>query len=157
MVMDDPLQPHWHEPNPAPPSEDETLEVRLPNGRFHPLTLVHLLTLPKTTIADCYIISTGHGISGPFTFGGVQLVDVVQHFWQAEWTQVEVVSADGFGNRVMADELFHPGDTKPILLAYERDGILLTRQQGLIRLIVPSEKKDALRQVKWVGHLSVRA
>lgn len=157
MVMDDPLQPHWHEPIPAPPSEDETLEVRLPNGRFHPLTLVHLLTLPKTTIADCYIISTGHGISGPFTFGGVQLVDVVQHFWQAEWTQVEVVSADGFGNRVMADELFHPGDTKPILLAYERDGILLTRQQGLIRLIVPSEKKDALRQVKWVGHLSVRA
>jgi hypothetical protein len=37
-----------------------------------------------------------------------------------------------------------------------RDGQKLTRRQGLVRLIVPREKDDALRQVKWVGRIVIR-
>jgi len=35
------------------------------------------------------------------------------------------------------------------------DGATLTRAQGLVRLIVPSETDDALRQVKWVGRIEI--
>jgi hypothetical protein len=31
----------------------------------------------------------------------------------------------------------------------------LTRAQGLVRLIVPHERDDALRQVKWVTRIIV--
>jgi hypothetical protein len=75
---------------------------------------------------------------------------LVQRYAGDSWSQVEVISTDGFGNRVMAAELFTPDPAGPIVLAYEMDGDVLTRQQGLVRMIVPSEKDDALRQVKWV-------
>ena len=41
------------------------------------------------------------------------------------------------------------------VLAYALDGQLLSRAQGLVRLIVPSERDDALRQVKWVREVRV--
>ncbi len=44
---------------------------------------------------------------------------------------------------------------RPSLLAYIKDGVSLTRAQGLVRLIVPSETDDALRQVKWVGRIII--
>jgi hypothetical protein len=31
----------------------------------------------------------------------------------------------------------------------------MTREQGLVRLIVPSEENDALRQVKWVARIDI--
>ncbi|MEZ4676314.1 MAG: hypothetical protein R2932_18990 [Caldilineaceae bacterium] len=31
----------------------------------------------------------------------------------------------------------------------------LTREQGLIRLVVPTERDDALKQVKWVAEIVV--
>jgi DMSO/TMAO reductase YedYZ molybdopterin-dependent catalytic subunit len=71
------------------------------------------------------------------------------------WTEVEVISADGFGNRVLAEELHQPDPAGPALLAYLLDGQPLTREQGLVRMVVPSEKDDALRQVKWVGRINV--
>jgi DMSO/TMAO reductase YedYZ molybdopterin-dependent catalytic subunit len=75
----------------------------------------------------------------------------------SQWSQVEVISADGFGNRVMADELVHPSPPeRPIILSYQIDGRRMTRQQGLVRMIVPSETDDALRQVKWIGRIEVR-
>jgi hypothetical protein len=40
-------------------------------------------------------------------------------------------------------------------LSYAIDGTPLTRAQGLVRLIVPSETDDALRQVKWVQRIEV--
>ncbi len=70
------------------------------------------------------------------------------------WSQVEVVSADGFGNRVLADEL-RRATSRPIILATNINGQPMSRQQGLVRLIVPSETDDALRQVKWVGRVTV--
>ncbi|WP_420627554.1 molybdopterin-dependent oxidoreductase [Candidatus Leptofilum sp.] len=151
----DPLQPHSHEPNPAPPSDDPSFELLFINGRSQTITVQELHQLPVVSVPDCYIVSTGHGTSGPFTFTGVTLLDFVTHFCGNAWSEVEVVSADGFGNRVYAHELHQPDPAGSILLAYQMDGEPLTRQQGLVRMIVPSERDDALRQVKWVGKVRV--
>lgn len=155
---DDPLRPHAHEPNPEPPSADPTILLSRPDGLEIHLTVPDLEALPYTTVANCYIVSTGHGTSGPFTFGGVRLLDLVEHYLPAgaAWDQVEVISADGFGNRIRAEELRRPHPAGPILLSYTLDGRSLTRREGLVRLIVPSEKDDALRQVKWVGQIRIQ-
>ena len=105
---------------------------------------------------DCYIVSTGHGTSGPFSFTGVRLRDFVEQHWPGAWTQVEVVSGDGFGTRASRAELTVP-TTRPALLAHTRDRRPLTRADGLVRLIVPGEIDDALRQVKWVAHVRILA
>ncbi len=151
----DPLRPHSHEPNPAPPTADPTFELVLPDGRSQAITVHDLQQLPNVSVSDCIIVSTGHGTSGPFTFSGATLLDFVTRYWSDVWSEVEVVSADGFGNRVLMEELQRPDPAGPILLAYQMDGQPLTRVQGLVRMIVPSERDDALRQVKWVGQVKV--
>lgn len=156
MTRDDPLQPHAHDPNPAPPSADPTFALVHPDGRRQPITVADLQQLPATAVADCYIVSTGHGTSGPFTFTGVTLFDFLQAYGVENCAHLEVVSADGFGNRVQAAEWSPPNPAGPILLAYGMDGRELTRPQGLVRLIVPAERDDALRQVKWIGEIRVR-
>jgi DMSO/TMAO reductase YedYZ molybdopterin-dependent catalytic subunit len=61
--------------------------------------------------------------------------------------RVEVVSVDGFGVRLSPAEL----ESDPrILLALAIDDRPLARDAGLVRLIVPSETTEALKQVKWV-------
>ncbi len=154
----DPLRPHAHDPNPNPPSIDPSFVLTRPDGTETILAVFDLQALPQTTVSNCTIVSTGHGTSGPFTFTGVRLLDLLQSRVPAEqpWSQVEVISADGFGNRVLAAELFNPDPAGPILLAYMIDGKPMTRTQGLVRMIAPVEKDDALRQVKWVGRLIVR-
>jgi DMSO/TMAO reductase YedYZ molybdopterin-dependent catalytic subunit len=152
----DPLRPHTHDPNPSPPSDDADFVLVLPDGRSTTITVDDLRALPETTLSDCYIVSTGHGTSGPFTFTGTRLFDLIQAHTTSNWSQVEVISADGFGNRVMADELHHSGPAGPILLAYAIEGQAMTRQQGLVRMIVRSEEDDALRQVKWIGQIRIR-
>ena len=154
----DPLRPHAHDPNPTPPSDDPTIAFVFPDGTETRLTVAELERLPRITISNCYIVSTGHGTSGPFTFSGVTLLDLIQNRLSPEtvWSQVEVISADGFGNRLEAIELRDPGPAGPPLLSYRLDEQPMTREQGLVRLIVPSEKDDALRQVKWIGRIVVR-
>ena len=154
----DPLRPHRHEPNPEPPSADPAFTLQLPDGSRQTIRPADLQALPQTTVPDCYIVSTGHGTSGPFTFSGVSLLAFVSQAVAAAgaWSEVEVISADGFGNRVSLAELHRPDPAGPILLSYAIDGQPLTRQQGLVRMIVPSEKDDALRQVKWVGRINIR-
>lgn len=169
MTVHDPLAPHSHEPNPQPPSPDADLTVHLPDGTAHRITPAALSSLDfvpdgrlperpagirQVTIPDCYIVSTGHGTSGPFSFTGLRLLDLVDLLWPADWTQVEVVSGDGFGTRALRTELTQPTQ-RPILLAHTLDGCPLTRAGGLVRLIVPSETDDALRQVKWVAHVRI--
>jgi DMSO/TMAO reductase YedYZ molybdopterin-dependent catalytic subunit len=127
----------------------------LPDGRTIDIELAKLMGLPKINVPDCFIVSTGHGTSGPFVFSGTSFKDFVGEFWGNVWTQAEVVSADGFGTRIWENEVTDPSVTRPIVLAYEMDGEPLTRQQGLVRLIVPSETDDALRQVKWVGEIRI--
>lgn len=150
----DPLRPHSHDPNPAPPSTSPDFALTLPDGSRQSITPNDLSRLPQTTVPDCYIVSTGHGTSGPFTFGGVAFADFVRYFWDGKWTQAEVISGDGFGTRLLAEEINSP-TARPILLATAIDGQPLTRAAGLARLIVPSETDDALKQVKWVGEVRI--
>jgi DMSO/TMAO reductase YedYZ molybdopterin-dependent catalytic subunit len=157
MSNDDPLRPHSHEPNPEPPTADPTITLITSDEREILVTVEELKKgFTAVTLSDCYIVSTGHGTSGPFTFTGVRLLDLIEQSAKGKWSQVEVVSADGFGNRVMAAELRDPGSAGPVLLAYAIDGDPLTRGQGLVRMIVPSERDDALRQVKWVEVVRIR-
>jgi hypothetical protein len=138
----DPLQPHTHEPNPKPPSADPAFIWVDLSGREIVIKVDDLAKLPHTALSNCYIVSTGHGTSGPFTFSGVSLLDLVRSQLPPAtcWTQLEVVSADGFGNRISAAELLHPHPAdRPIILSTMLDGQKMTREQGLVRLIVPSD------------------
>ncbi|MDQ3248057.1 MAG: molybdopterin-dependent oxidoreductase [Chloroflexota bacterium] len=148
---------HAHEPNPAPPAQASALIIQKPNGLEVLVGLADLHALPTVQVNNCWIISTGHGKSGPFTFAGTRLADVLTTWLDADtpWQSVDVISADGFGTRLVAAEVCDPATLRPILLAYRLDGAPLTREQGLVRLIVPSETDDALRQVKWVGRIEV--
>ncbi len=154
--MDDPLRPHSHEPNPEPPAGEPTIKLTTPEGNEILVTVGMLRgDYEAMALPNCYIVSTGHGTSGPFAFMGVRLLDVVEGYVPGEWSEVEVVSGDGFGNRVMADELHMPDPAGSMILAYGIDQQALTRRQGLVRMIVPSEKDDALRQVKWVAEIRI--
>lgn len=153
----DPLRPHSHDPNPEPPSPDPSFHFAGPNGRSQQVTLEDLRALPQISLSDCYIVSTGHGTSGPFTFGGPTLLSFIQSVGIAEegWQSAEVISRDGFGTRVHAAEIRAERSAETILLAIDKDGEELTRADGSVRLIVPSERDDALRQVKWIGTVRV--
>lgn len=150
------LHPHAHEPNPAPPTDDPTFRVCLPDGRQATIDVAALQALPAVVLPDCLIVSTGHGTSGPYTFVGARLDDVLRAALgsDAPWQHADVVSADGFGTRVYAEES-SVSVARPPILSYVSDAQPLTRAQGLVRLIVPSETDDALRQVKWVAEIRV--
>lgn len=158
MDEHDPLRPHRHDPNLEAPAGDGAFRLALPDGSEQAVTLDDLRGLPRVTVANCYIVSTGHGTSGPFAFTGARLLDLLEQALGPArgWSEAEVISADGFGNRVYAAELHRPDPAGPILLAYEVDGVPMTREEGLVRMVVPSERDDALRQVKWVGRITVR-
>ena len=162
--MDDPPatgEPAWvhghaHEPNPTPPSGDGSLVVVTPDGQRARWSVAELAALPCTRVDNCRIVSTGHGASGPFTFGGVRLVDLLAAVLPtaASWHSVDIVSVDGFGVRLATTDLANAAAERPYLLAYQRDDAPLTRAQGLVRLIAPDEIDDALRQVKWVAQIA---
>jgi DMSO/TMAO reductase YedYZ molybdopterin-dependent catalytic subunit len=140
------------------------LTLTRPDGTSVTITPADLAGLPQQSANDCYIISTGHGTSGPFRFAGVTLSDLLNAYAVTTWSYADVVSADGFGTRIQRHELNTPSvaaigaafASRPILLATSCNGAPLTRAQGLVRLIVPHETDDALRQVKWVAHLRIR-
>lgn len=150
------LHRHAHDPNPTPPPGDPGFVVMHPNGSQTTVNVADLYALPAFDAPDCYIVSTGHGVSGPFTFTGVRLRDLLEYVLGTAtcWRCADVVSADGFGARVFREEL-HMSTNRPILLSYAIDGSAMTRAQGLVRLVVPDETKDALRQVKWVARIVV--
>lgn len=154
-MENDPLQPHSHEPNPTPPGADPAFRLVVPGDANWLVTPADLATLPQTAVPDCTIVSTGHGTSGPFTFSGVTLGDLLAAYLAGSWRDAEILSADGFGNRVSAAEVQHGNSAPPILLATHIDGRPMTRREGLVRLIVPAERDDALRQVKWVGKITI--
>ncbi len=150
----DPLRPHSHDPNPAPPSAGPDFVLILPDSSTRTITPDDLRCLPQTTVPNCFIVSTGHGASGPFAFTGVTLADFVGNRWIGDWQQVEVISGDGFGTRLSAEDV-NAAKSRPILLAHTINGQPLSRAAGLVRLVVPSETDDALKQVKWVGAVRV--
>lgn len=151
-------QPEWlhgdpHEPNLTPPDGDGSFLLTAA-GCQTAVTVDRLRTLPFTEIGNCFIVSTGHGVSGPFVFGGVLLADFLAHFLPADqhWRFVDIVSVDGFGTRLTPADLAAP---RPPLLAWQIDHTAMNRKQGLVRLIVPGEVNDALRQVKWIDCIRV--
>ncbi len=147
---------HRHDPNPHPPSTDPSFRVLTPDGRLHPLDLAALQALPSIAVDGCYIVSTGHGTSGPFTFQGARLADLVHRCWgHRPWSQVQVISGDGFGT--VLDHAEVGREVRPPLLAYRVDGRPMTRAEGLVRLILPDDLDDALRQVKWVAEIRILA
>lgn len=150
---------HPHDPNPAPPGEEASFSLILPNGVVYRLSVPEIEALPFSEIENCLIVSTGHGTSGPFCFGGVRLLTLLDAFLPTDqaWTYLDVQSGDGFGTRLYASELQHELPERASLLAWQIDGTPLTRQQGLVRLIVPSETDDALKQVKWVAQIVLYA
>ncbi|MCB9138800.1 MAG: molybdopterin-dependent oxidoreductase [Caldilineaceae bacterium] len=66
------------------------------------------------------------------------------------WSHCDIVSRDGFGNGILRAEV-EAGETA--LPAYALNGRGLTREEGPVRLIVPGETDDALRQVKRIAHI----
>ena len=153
-----PDQPAWlhghpHEPNLTPPDGDGSFAVTAA-GSQTTVTVDQLRTLPFTEIGDCFIVSTGHGVSGPFVFGGVLLAAFLTHLLPVgqSWRSVDIVSVDGFGARLTPPDMAAP---RPPLLAFQIDHTAMSRKQGLVRLIVPGEVDDALRQVKWIGQILV--
>lgn len=146
--------PHAHDPNPLPPSADPAI-VLIAWGREHRISVSNLQSMRQATVDNCTIFSTGHPASGPFTFDGVPLRDLIEHYVNENWTEVDVLSGDGFGARITADEL-RQGATRPILLALTINERPMSRAEGLVRLIVPRESDDALRQVKWVCEIRLR-
>lgn len=148
MSTSDPLQPHSHDNNEAPPDENLDLLLIGPNGREIPIPAAALPTYPQAIIPH-YEYTTDHGKHGPYKLTGVALLDLITQHITAAWSEVEVLSADGFGNRVFRAELETP-TAAPVLLCTATNGRPLTRAEGAIRLVVPSETDNALRQIKWV-------
>lgn len=146
----DPLQPHSHDNNEAVPSNDASIRLVFPNGGETLLSVTQLKSYPQTTLPT-YTFHTDHGAHGPYRLTGVSLKTLLAQEITTPWSQVEVLSADGFGNRIFATEL----EDDAILLCYEQNGTPLLRRNGLVRLVVPSETDNALRQVKWVATIRV--
>ena len=142
----DPLQPHSHPNNDRPPNDDTTIRLWLDGDLLKILTLPALATYPQAQLRYSY--TTDHGVHGPYLLGGVALRTLVANDVYQRLREIEVVSADGFGNRIFVAELGE--QIRPILLVTHSDGVPLTRQRGLVRLLVPSETDNALRQIKWV-------
>jgi len=139
-----------HDSNPTPPSEDASFIVA---GAGEVRVAVEALrALPGLTLPDALIASTGHPASGPFAFGGAPLRTVIETYAPGTWSAAQVSSGDGFGTRIMAREWLAE-TARPILLAHTIDGRPMTRAEGLVRLIVPTETDEALRQVKWVAEI----
>lgn len=138
-----------HHNNVTPPDDDETFYLLWDKGELE-LTLPTLKTYPKTEYP--YTYKTDHGDHGPYTLLGVALRDLIKELSKA-WNEVEIKSADGFGNCLTKDEVLAE---PPPMLYYLSDGELLSRQNGLVRLVVPSETDNALRQIKWVREVKVK-
>ena len=145
----DPLQPHRHTNNTVVPSGDPGITLHLGQTRKH-LSLEELQRYPATTLTYSY--TTDHGDHGPYELTGTLLSDLVEAFYSA-WTAAEVLSADGFGNRVVRREV---GPENRVLLCYRANGEPLSREHGLVRLVVPSETDNALRQIKWIRDIYVK-
>ena len=145
------IHTHTHDSNPTTPNDDASFEVVLPDARVR-VTVEALRAMPGQTLPGAVIASTGHPASGPFDFGGVTLGTVIAAYAPGAWSAALISSGDGFSTRVVADE-WRSETARPILLAHTVDGRPLTRAAGLVRLIVPSETGEALRQVKWVAEI----
>jgi len=151
----DPLRPHSHANNRTPPDDETTIELKVLNNETIQIDIEALQTKYAMSVIKSYTYQTDHGKHGPYKLEGVSLVDLINHHLpdDAAWAQAEVLSADGFGNRIYKQELIQ--SEEPILLCFKSNDEALKRNQGLVRLVVPFETDNALRQVKWVRTINI--
>lgn len=149
--------PRSHEPHPFPPSGNADLRVTGPDLKPLVFAVADLRRLPAIAQTDCFIVSTGHGASGPFRFEGPTLATLAFHCGITDFAGVRVAGGDGFFTLLTAPETTEARTGSTAMLALTRDGMALTREQGLVRLVVPTEKRDALKQIKWVSHIDFQA
>ena len=64
-----------------------------------------------------------------------------------------MISGYGFGTRILIEKLLNRQPVDSIILADLVDSRPMTREQGLVRLIVPSGRVDALQQVKRINRI----
>ncbi len=148
--------PHSHEPNPFPPNPEADLRVTGPGLAPLIMTVAELTALPAMEQVDCYIVSTGHGTSGPFRFRGPALSTVAVHCGITDFADVRITGDDGFFTLLTAQETVDSRLGHTAMLALAKDGQALTREQGLVRLVVPTEKDNALKQIKWISCIDFR-
>lgn len=151
--MSDPLKPHKHSNNTTPPRGNSNITLYNTDSSSVELSLEQLQMNYPPSIIPAYTYVTDHGVHGPYKLEGVSLKDLITKEVKTPWSELEVLSADGFGNRLSKEEIFAKGD--PIMLYFKTDGEMLTKQHGLVRLVVPSETDNALRQIKWVKTINV--
>ena len=153
--MPDALRPSHHHNNPLPPDDNSDILLICSDAREYSLSPQDLQALPASSLQAQYF-HTDHGRHGPYNLLGVSLLALIQlkEGVTSPWQSIELISADGFGNRVLRQELeISPQD---FLLCYQSNGKPLTRENGLVRLVVASEQNSALRQVKWLRLIRVR-
>lgn len=142
-------QPHRHDNNETPPDEKLDIWLELPQQKIC-VWPTYWPTYPRHEL-PAYTYTTDHGRHGPYRLAGVSLKTIIHTHWTNPFAAVIVISADGFGNRITSQELWADGG-KQILLCDESNGRALPRTAGAIRLVVPRETDNALRQIKWVRH-----
>lgn len=149
--MENAPNPQKHHNNTKVPEETTDITLETLAGHRQIITLEQLMRDYPVSVMPAYSYVTNHGIHGPYRLEGVQLLDLLKQRISGSWTGVEVLSADGFGNYVHKEELEQAQE--PIMLYFKINGEILKKKQGLVRLLVPSETDNALRQIKWVKRL----
>lgn len=144
---------HSHNNNTRPPSDNNTDIILSTSLTQRLLTIDNLYRYPQTIINYSYV--TDHGIHGPYQLEGVALYDLITSNERQATSHIDVISADGYQNQITIDEVTATMDN-PIMLCLTTDGQPLSIAHGLIRLVVPSEKSDALRQIKWVRQIQLK-
>lgn len=150
------LPPHSHDPLQDPPGEDASLQVQGPGTGSIYMDVKRLKGLPAIEQPGCFIVSTGHGTSGPFVFTGPTLATLACHCGIQHYNYVKVSSGDGFFTFLTQREVQVSLLGRSAMLALEKDGQALSRAQGLVRLVVPTERNDALKQVKWISQIEFK-
>lgn len=110
------------------------------------LSVADLRTMPTTTVTAT--LRTDTKILGADTYTGVLLNNVVQAAVPLTNTSfkndilrmcVTVGATDGYQIGVSMAEILPRFGNQPVLLAYEKDGQMLSKQDGAVELIVPGD------------------
>jgi DMSO/TMAO reductase YedYZ molybdopterin-dependent catalytic subunit len=172
-VIEEPTDAPTLAPTAAPVGEPVFEIVSLNETRS--FTLEELMALPATEGYGGIKSSTGK-ITPPTMFKGVALKDLAEMAGMDETNGLNVVAEDGYSITFSYDQIMNgtfiaydpiKGDElkKPVeltaMVAYEIDGKALDpKQDGVLRLIVVSDKLDQVTDghwaVKWVNKIEIK-
>lgn len=172
-IIEEPTAAPTAAPTTAPVGEPVFEIVTLNETRS--FTLEELMALPATEGYGGIKSSTGK-ITPPILFKGVALKDLAEMAGMDETNGLNVVAEDGYSITFSYDQIMNgtfiaydpiKGDElkKPVeltaMVAYEIDGKALDpKQDGILRLIVISDKLDQVTDghwaVKWVNKIEIK-